>query len=360
MKRIKNRTIAMNPLANAVGRKITAKEKEFTLDTGKLSFAKLRQLAVPTEVKLQLHKIEMPLLPDMKYIGYSGEAEYHALGASLAKHMRYKDRNYSKGECEKMAAKWLRKKIVTTRVFTFNDNSAWKIFSRDYYPQKITNLYKNINDWFELQFRAKVQDIAETKDKTEKVKKENELKDYVQNSLLKREIEAITTENQDNREEVMKCIESFVLNPQVVLEHQYKYFFELARQEGSVAKEIKRGIRDNIKHTGRSVCINGTNALSNELTTYDEEIYKNALKALPEYSFLQGVNDNIDAAFNYIDSFSSTDVSIGQTRGYTKELGEFNTPNDELYGSGKNSDKWVYFAAAGIFLAVVYIKKKKS
>lgn len=360
MKRIKNRTIAMNPLANAVGGKITTIEKEFTLDTSKLSFAKLRQLAVPTEVKLQLHKIEMPLLPDMKYIGHSGEAEYHALGASLANHMRYKDRHYSKGECEKMAANWLRKKIVTTRVFTFNGNSAWKIFSRDYYPQKITNLYKNINDWFELQFRAKVQDIAETKDKTEKVKKENELKDYVQNSLLKREIEAITTENQDNRKEVMKCIESFVLNPQVVLEHQYKYFFELARQEGSGATEIKRGIRDNIKHTGRSVCINGTNALSNELTTYDEKIYKNALKALPVYSFLQGVNDNIDAAFNYIDSFSSTDVSIGQTRGYTKELGEFNTPDDELYGSGKNSDKWVYFAAAGILLAVVYTKKKKS
>lgn len=360
MKRIKNRTIAMNPFANAVGRKITATRKEFTLDTSKLSFAKLRQLAAPTEVKLQLHKIEMPLLPDMKYIGYSGETEYHALGASLADYMRYKDRHYSRGECEKMAANWLRKKIVTTRVFTFNGNSAWKIFSRDYYPQKITNLYKNINDWFELQFRAKVQDIAETKDKTEKVKKENELKDYVQNSLLKREIEAITTENQDSREEVMKCIESFVLNPQVVLEHQYKYFFKLARQEGSVAAEIKRGIRDNIKHTGRSVCINGTNALSNELTTYDEKIYKNALKALPVYSFLQGVNDNIDAAFNYIDSFSSTDVSIGQTRGYTKELGEFNTPNDELYGSGKNSDKWVYFAAAGILLAVVYIKKKKS
>lgn len=361
MKRIKNRTIAMNPLANAVGRKITAKEKELTLDTGKLSFAKLRQLAVPTEVKLQLHKIEMPLLPDMKYIGHSGEAEYHALGASLAKHMRYKDEHNSKGKCEKMAAKWLRKKIVTTRVFTFNDNSAWKIFSRDYYPQKITNLYKNINDWFELQFRAKVQDIAETKDKTEKVKKENELKDYVQNSLLKREIEAITTENQDNREEVMKCIESFVLNPQVVLEHQYSYFNTITGQEyTNIATEIKRGIKDNIKHTGRSVCINGTNALSNELNNYDRKIYENALKALPEYSFLQGVNDNIDAAFNYIDSFSSTDVSIGQTRGYTKELGEFNTPNDELYGSGKNSDKWVYFAAAGILLAVVYAKKKKS
>lgn len=360
MKRKKSRTIAMNPLANATGKQYTGTGKEFTLDTSKLSFAKLRQLAIPTEVKLQLQKIEMPLLPDMKYIGYSGEAEYHALGASLADYMRYKDRHYSKGKCEKMAANWLRKKIVTTRVFTFNNNSAWKIFSRDYYPQKITNLYKNINDWFELQFRAKVQDIAETKDKTEKVKKENELKDYVQNSMLKREIEAITTENQDNREEVMKCIESFVLNPQVVLEHQYKYFFELARQQGSVATEIKRGIRDNIKHTGRSVCINGTNALSNELTTYDEKIYKNALKALPVYSFLQGVNDNIDAAFNYIDSFSSTDVSIGQTRAYTKELGESNTPYDELYGSEKKSDKWVYFAAAGILLAVVYAKKKKS
>lgn len=354
MKRKKSRTIAMNPLANAMGKQYTGTGKELTLDTSKLSFAKLRQLATPTEVKLQLQKIEMPLLPDMKYIGHAGYSEYHAMGKALADYIR--DKNSIPKTKE-----WLRKKIITTRVFTFNDNSAWRIFSRDYYPQKITNLYKNINDWFELQFRAKVQDIAETKDKTEKVKKENELKDYIQNSLLKREIEAITTENQDNREEVMKCIESFVLNPQVVLNHQFNYFNIRTGQEYTyIATEIKRGIKDNITGRGRNAAINGTNKLSNDLNAYDKKIYNNALKALPEASFLQIVNDNIDAAFKYIDSFSSTDVSVGQTRGYSKELGKFNTSADEIYGSGKKSDKWVYFAAAGILLAVVYIKKKKS
>jgi len=343
----------MNPLANATGKQYT-NGKTLTLDTSKLSLAKLQQLAKPTKVELQLQEVKMPLLPEMKYIGHAGYAEYHAMGKELADYIR--DKNSIPKTKE-----WLRKKIETTRVFSFNDNNAWRIFSRDYYPQKITNLYKNINDWFELQFRAKVTDIANTQNEKEKLQKENELKNYITNDFLKKEIEAITTENQDNREEVMKCIESFVLNPQTVLNHQFNYFNIRTGQEYiNIATEIKRGIKDNIKGRGRNAAINGTNELSNDLNAYNREIYNNALKALPEASFLQVVNDNIDAAFKYIDSFGATDVSTGQTREYTKELGEFNTSNDEIYGSEKKSSKWVYFTAAGILLAVVYIKKKKS
>ena len=177
----------MNPLANATGKQYTGTGKEFTFDTSKLSFAKLRQLAIPTEVKLQLQKIEMPLLPDMKYIGHAGYAKYHAMGKALADYIRGKD-------SIPKTKKWLRKKIVTTRVFTFNQNNSWRIFSRDYYPQKITNLYKNINDWFELQFRAKVQDIATTQDKMEKAKKEQELKRYLVEDFLQDQIGTILTE----------------------------------------------------------------------------------------------------------------------------------------------------------------------
>ena len=352
MKRKKSRTIAMNPLANATGKQYTGTGKEFTLDTSKLSFAKLRQLAIPTEVKLQLQKIEMPLLPDMKYIGHAGYAEYHAMGKALADYIRGKD---SIPETKK----WLRKKIVTTRVFTFNQNNSWRIFSRDYYPQKITNLYKNINDWFELQFRAKVQDIANTQDKTEKAKKEQELKKYLVEDFLEDQIGTILTEAEANKEEVMKCIESFVLNPQIVLNHQFKYFNTLTGQENTyIAREIKKGIKDNITGRGRHAAINGTNELSNDLNSYNKKIYENALKALPEISFLQATNDNIDAAFKYIDSFDSTEVSNAQTDNYTDRLGAHNIPNKDLGGKKKKSDLGIILAGAGILAVIVYLKKR--
>lgn len=352
MKRIKNRTIAMNPLANATGKQYTGTGKEFTLDTRKLSFAKIRQLAIPTKVKLQLQKIEMPLLPDMKYIGHAGYAEYHAMGKALADYIRHKDSIPKTKE-------WLRKKIVTTRVFTSNQNNSWRIFSRDYYPQKITNLYKNINDWFELQFRAKVQDIANTQDKTEKAKKEQELKKYLVEDFLQDQIGTILTEAEANKEEVMKCIESFVLNPQIVLNHQFNYFDTLTGQENTdIAREIKRGIKDNIRGSGRHAAINGTNELSNDLNSYNKKIYENALKALPESSFLQATNDNIDAAFKYIDSFDSTEVSNAQTDNYTDRLGAYNIPNKDLGGKKKKSDLGIILAGAGILAVIVYLKKR--
>ena len=157
----------------------------------------------------------------------------------------------------------------------------------------------------------------------------------------------------------MKCIESFVLNPQIVLNHQFKYFNTLTGQENTyIAGEIKKGIKDNITGRGRHAAINGTNKLSNDLNSYNKKIYENALKALPEISFLQATNDNIDAAFKYIDSFDSTEVSNAQTGNYTDRLGAHNIPNKDLGGKKKKSDLGIILAGAGILAVIVYLKKR--
>lgn len=355
MRRQKKKAFVSNPLANAMGKDYTNSGKTLTLDTSKLSIVNLRELAKPTEIELLLREVKMPELPAMIWIGYSPSADYRTFGAELAKQRR----NMYHGNKNKV------KKIIEgreskTRQFTFNGNNAWKIFSRDYYPQKITNLYKNINDWFELQFRAKVQDIVNTQDKTEKAKKEQELKKYLVEDFLQDQIGTILTEAEATKEEVMKCIESFVLNPQIVLNHQYAYFNSQMQQEATnTAAKIKEGINNNIKpFQGRGDCTAAVNEVFSSVNGFNRLIYNAALKKLPTESFLQVVNDNIDAAFKYIDSFDSTEVSNAQTDNYTDRLGTHNVPFKNLGGGGgkKKSDLGIILAGAGVLAAIAYFK----
>ena len=355
MKKTKTRTIDLNPIANAVGKQINEYDG-ITLDTSKLPKTLLQNLAKTTIVKLEIKKVEQPLLPQYRWITYEPHAEYNAFGKSLADEKKAGGSFVSQSYLKDVIKKHRRWK----RIFEFNDNEAWVIFSRDYYPIKIANLYKNINDWFELQFRAKVQDIATTTNKADKKKKENELQKYLTDSLLDNEVKAIVTENKDNREEVINCIKSFVLNPQTVLNHQFIYYNEWMRQEKpETAGLIKKGINNNIKPwQGRGDCTDAVNSVFSTINSQNRNIYNAALSRLPFYSYLQTVNDNIDAAFKYIDSFSSTDVSMGQTITYTRELGEFNTSNSNLYGSEKKDDTWVILTAIGIIAGIILIKRK--
>jgi len=357
MKRQRKKAFVSNPLANATGKQYTNSGKEFTLDTSKIPLAKLQQLAKPTKVELQLQKVEMPELPEMLWIGYSPSTDYHTFGTELAKQRK----SMYHGNKDKV------KKIINgreykTRQFTYNGNNAWRIFSRDYYPQKITNLYKNINDWFELQFRAKVQDIANTRDKTEKAKKEQELKKYLVEDFLQDQIGTILTEAETTKEEVMKCIESFVLNPQIVLNHQYAYFNSQMQQEATdTAAKIKEGINSNIKpYQGRGDCTGAVNEEFSSVNGSNRVTYNVALKELPTESYLQVVNDNIDAAFKYIDSFDSTEVSNAQTDDYTDRLGTFNIPDKDLGGGGgkKKSDLGIILAGVGILTAIFLLKRR--
>ena len=316
---------------------------------------KLQQLAKPTKVELQLQEVKMPELPEMIWIGYSPSADYRTFGTDLAKQRK----NMYHGDKNKVK-KIIEGKEYKTRQFTFNGNNAWRIFSRDYYPQKITNLYKNINDWFELQYRAKVQDIANTQDKTEKAKKEQELKKYLVEDFLQDQIGTILTEAEATKEEVMKCIESFVLNPQIVLNHQYAYFNSQMQQEATnTAAKIKEGINNNIKPCqGRGDCTGAVNEVFSNVNGWNRIVYNAALKKLPTESFLQVVNDNIDAAFKYIDNFDSTEVSNAQTDDYTERLGTHNVSDKNLGGGGgkKKSDLGIILAGAGILAAIAYFK----
>ena len=353
MRRQTKKVFASNPLANATGKQFTESGKTLTLDTSKLSTVKLQQLAKPTKVELQLQEVKMPELPEMTWIGYSPSADYRTFGTDLAKQrksMYHGDKNKVK--------KIIEGREYKTRQFTFNGNNAWRIFSRDYYPQKITNLYKNINDWFELQFRAKVQDIANTQDKTEKAKKEQELKKYLVEDFLQDQIGTILTEAEATKEEVMKCIESFVLNPQIVLNHQYAYFNSQMQQEATnTAAKIKEGINNNIKpYQGRGDCTGAVNEEFSSVNGWNRIVYNAALKKLPTESFLQVVNDNIDAAFKYIDSFASTEVSNAQTDDYTERLGTHNVSDKALGGGKKKSDLGLILAGAGILAAIAYFK----
>ena len=352
MRSPRKKAFVSNPLANATGKQYT-NGKTLTLDTSKIPLAKLQQLAKPTKVELQLQEVKMP---EMIWIGYSPSADYHTFGTELAKQRK----SMYHGNKDKVK-KIIEKRKYKTRQFTYNGNNAWRIFSRDYYPQKITNLYKNINDWFELQFRAKVQDIADTRDKTEKAKKEQELKKYLVEDFLQDQIGTILTEAEATKEEVMKCIESFVLNPQIVLNHQYAYFNSQMQQEATnTAAKIKEGINNNIKpFQGRGDCTKAVNEVFSSVNGWNKITYNAALKKLPTESYLQVVNDNIDAAFKYIDSFDSTEVSNAQTDDYTDRLGTHNVPDKDLGGGGKKkSDLGIILAGAGILAAIFLLKRR--
>ena len=390
MKRIKSRTIAMNPLANATGKLSKDSSSELTLDTSKLSVAKLQQLALPTTVKLKLHKIEMPVLPKFYMVssqGYQPERLGEKINDYFNKHRFVKWALAPAGPFGYLLGNELQNALnnkdypytlYTTRYFKHNDNKAWGIFSEKYASgdvggdgksSKLAALTKNINDWFELQFRAKVQDIAETQDKEEKLKKEEELKNYIQNKLLKDKIEEIVVEAAEDKEDVKKAIEAFVLNPADVVKNQLAYRNkQLVREDyngETMATKMKKGAK--YKGSGnsnrRKRAINSINEFFDWVAYTNNNIYRRILSERPFYDYLQAVNDNIDAAFKYIDNFDSGEVSRGQTRNYTKELGDFVRPDEYKDGYEdfqKKNNKWVILAAGGILAAVIYFKKKKS
>lgn len=355
---MRTKKIVSNPLANATGKQL-GERTTLVLDTKNIPITTLQRLAKPTKVELKLQKVVMPVLPLMEAIGYSPKNSYYDFGKYVAG--KAKKGSFS-SECKSLANRELQKAKVKSRVFVYNNNSAWRVFSRDYYPQKIENLYKNINDYFELQFRAKVQDIAETQDKAKKTQKEQELKKYLTESLLREQIGTIITEAQENKEAVIKCIESFVLNPQIVLNHQFVYYNERYRQENpDTAAEVKRGIKavtNRLTSGGaRDGSINATNETFTATQNMNRETYNAALAKLPVNSYLQIVNDNIDAAFKYIDSFDSTEVSNGQTQLYTRTLGRFNTsPRAGSSGFKKKSDLGILLAGGGVLAAIYMLK----
>lgn len=348
-----------NPIAHAdggvsegLGKKIdTSKLKEGSLEYYQ---AKKKLKAMFEDFKSKIKTCEMPSLAYYFRIGHGSRADYRDFG-----HKIWDIPHPNKGNAEYWDIK-LSKNFAT--------NAAWENWSRDYYPQKMTELYRNINEFFKIDYPKKILEIAEIEDKEEKKKKENELKDYLSNTLLDNKIKEVIREGEEDYQNIFDCIKTFVLFPQDVLAHQFNYVNEVERQEGTNAAAMKSYANE--KHiwlnTG-NFCetIDTINGKYSYVNGQNRSFYAQILRQVPQEGFSEALNDNIVAANEFITEFTANDVGMTISQDYTDNVATADVNQTGLqYGSGGNksttSDRNMLLIGIALLGFLLFIKKKKK
>ena len=350
-----------NPIAHADGGVSEGLEKKIDaskLKEGSIEYYQARKKlkAMFEEFKSNIKTCEMPKLAYYKRIGYGSAADYRGFGQQIW------DIPY---EPTKRDPKYWDIKLSKN----FATNAAWENWSRNYYPQIMQKLYDILNRYFANQFLTDVLKIAEERDKKEKVTKQKNLKEYLQNHLLNNHIKEVIREDETDYQNIFDCIKTFVLYPQQVLEHQFNYVNEVERQEGTNAAAMKSYANE--KHiwlnTG-NFCqtIDAINYMYSNINSYNRVLYQKALSVLPKEDFAKILTDNIDAATVFIDDFTANDVGITISKDYTNNVAtaDVNQTGDLQYGSGGNkstsSDRKMLLLGAGILGVLFFIKKQKK
>lgn len=357
---MKKKNRVRNPIAHADGGVSEGLGKK--IDTSKLEQispeyyqAQKKLKAMFEEFKSNIKTCEMPSLAYYFRIGHGSRANYRDFG-----HKIWDIPHPNKGNAEYWDIK-LSKNFAT--------NAAWKIWSRDYYPQIMTNLYKKINDYFLIQYPMSILEIAETQDKSKKTKKENELKTLLEKDLLEQQIKSVIREGETDYQNIFDCIKTFVLFPQDVLAHQFNYVNNVERQEGTNAAAMKSYANE--KHTmfnTGNFCktIDTINGKYSWVNNQNKSFYSQALRQLPINDYSTILRDNIDAAQKFLQSYMSLDVALTISKDYTNNVAtaDVNQTGDLQYGSGGNkstsSDRKMLLLGAGILGVLFFIKKKKK
>lgn len=358
MKKVKVR----NPIAHAnggvsEGKTITGKKIDASkLQEGSLEVFQARKKlkAMFEEFKSNIKTCEMPSLAHYFRIGYGSRADYKDFG-----HKIWDIPDPNKGIADYWDIK-LSKNFAT--------NAAWENWSRNYYPQIMQNVYTKINQYFQTYYPKEILAIAETTDKSEKSSKQKELQDNLSTKVLENIIKTVVKEGEDDYQSIFDCIKTFVLYPQQVLEHQYKYVNEIERQEGTNAAAMKSYANEKHKfwNTGNFCStIDTINGKYSWVNNQNKSLYSQALRQLPTSDFAQIVNDNIVIANNFIKDFTAIDVGITISEDYTNNVATADVNQTELqYGSGENksttSDRKMLFLGVGILGVLLLIKKKKK
>lgn len=358
MKKVKVR----NPIAHAnggvsEGKTITGKKIDASkLQEGSLEVFQARKKlkAMFEEFKGKIKTCEMPKLAHYFRIGYGSRADYKDFG-----HKIWDIPDPNKGIADYWDIK-LSKNFAT--------NAAWENWSRNYYPQIMTNLYKKINDYFLIQYPMSILEIAEMQDKSEKAKKENELKTLLENDLLEKQIKSVIREGEADYQNIFDCIKTFVLYPQQVLEHQFKYVNEVERQEGTNAAAMKSYANEKHKfyNTGNFCStIDTINGKYSWVNNQNKSLYSQALRQLPINDYSTILRDNIDAAQKFLQSYMSLEIAVTISNDYTDNVATADVNQTGLqYGSGSNkltsSDRKMLLLGAGILGILFIIKKKKK
>lgn len=356
---MKRKNRVKNPIAHAdggvsegLGRKIDPEKlKEVNLDVYQ---TRKKLKAMFEEFKGNIKTCEMPPLARYFRIGYGSRADYKDFG-----HKIWDIPDPNKGITEYWDIK-LSKNFAT--------NAAWKIWSRDYYPQKMTELYENINEFFLIDYPKKILEIAEIKDKEEKKKKENELKEYLSNTLLNNKIKEVIREGEEDYQNIFDCIKTFVLFPQDVLAHQFNYVNNVERQEGRNAAAMKSYANEKHKfwNTGNFCStIDTINGKYSWVNNQNKSFHAQILKQVPQKGFSEALNDNIVAANEFLTEFTANDVGITISQDYTDNVATADVNQTGLqYGSGGNksttSDRNMLLIGIALLAVLLFIKKKKK
>lgn len=356
---MKKKNRVKNPIAHAdggvsegLGKKIDPEKlKEASIDVFQ---AQKKLKAMFEEFKSNIKTCEMPPLARYFRIGYGSRANYKDFG-----HKIWDIPDPNKGTADYWDIK-LSKNFAT--------NAAWKIWSRDYYPQKMTDLYGNINEFFKIEYPKKILEIAETEDKEEKKKKEKELREYLSNTLLEDKIKEVIREGEEDYQNIFDCIKTFVLFPQDVLAHQFNYVNNVERQEGTNAAAMKSYANEKHKfwNTGNFCStIDTINGKYSWVNNQNKSLYSQILKQVPEKGFSEALNDNIVAANEFITEFTANDVGITISQDYTDNVATADVNQTGLqYGSGGNksttSDKNMLLIGIALLGVLLFIKKKKK
>lgn len=367
--RRKNRV--KNPIAHAdggvsvgLGKKIDPEKlKEVNLEVFQ---ARKKLKAMFEEFKSNIKTCEMPPLAHYFRIGYDGAADYRGFGQKIWNYSWvdwFSRVRYPEKEMQKANSNW---DIVLSK--NFATNAAWKIWSRDYYPQKMTDLYENINEFFKIEYPKKILEIAETEDKEEKKKKEKELRECLSNTLLEDKIKEVIREGEEDYQNIFDCIKTFVLFPQEVLAHQFNYVNNVERQEGTNAAAMKSYANDkhNMLNTPNfNHVIDTINGKYSYVNGQNRSFYAQILKQVPEKGFSEALNDNIVAANEFITEFTANDVGITISQDYTDNVATADVNQTGLqYGSGGNksttSDKNMLLIGIALLGVLLFIKKKKK
>ncbi|MGM9819553.1 MAG: hypothetical protein ACI3Z9_01955 [Candidatus Onthomorpha sp.] len=359
MKKVKVR----NPIAHAnggvsQGKTITGKKIDASkLQEGSLEVFQARKKlkAMFEEFKGKIKTCEMPKLAHYFRIGYGSRADYKDFG-----HKIWDIPDPNKGITKYWDIK-LSKNFAT--------NAAWENWSRNYYPQIMQRLYGNINDYFSITYPKRILEIAEITDKSEKEAKENKLKKELEAIVLDNHIKEVIREGEADYQSIFDCIKTFVLYPQKVLEHQFKYVNEVERQEGMNAAAMKSYANEKHKfyNTGNFCStIDTINGKYSWVNNQNKSLYSQALRQLPTSDFADILRDNITAATDFISKFEAVDIGITISEDYTDNVAtaDINQTGGLQYGNGSNksmtSDKKMLLLGAGILGILFIIKKKKK
>lgn len=337
--------------ANAVG-KVAKEDKELTeqirlrlqgMDAQKKAFE---------EFKNKIKTVQMPKLAYYKRIGYGRYPGYREFGqrvwdTAAREHAKLSDVGWD-----------------TKLSPAFAKNKAWQRFSTVYYPQVVQNLYDDISQYFTTYFPKYIEDITSSP-KEEREKKEKELKDYLEKTLLDNYITAVIREDEENKQDIFDCFKSFVLFPQQVLGYQFTWVNNVERQEGTHAAAMKSYINDkkNMFTVGRYCkAINFVNEKYSTINKDNRKIYEAAMMKLSNYDFSKVLSDNIVSAAEFIKTFNANDVGIAISNDYTRTVitsGVHDDGDAPNYSGGGNSDMQALLAG-GAILAVIYFAKKKK